>query len=246
MKSYSKGKEFEEIIEKVYKLIAKNERKNVKIEKNVLMIGKNNTKNEIDILLSYESFGTIYRVAIECKNWKKTIDVKELRNFAFKLELIENINGIFISANSDFQIGAKKVTEYKQIKLIKFNELNKIIDGLDSEYLIPTSKTIGDPFWMFMDKNGYNTIKQNYFLKEGILLFESKYFAKQFQKTYLNNRGKKIELVGVSQDHLKEIMYLKKKKNIKVRMFNTYFYILNEQCNCFFDLSIEDLQMYVR
>jgi hypothetical protein len=29
-------------------------------------------------------------------------------------------------------------------------------------------------------------------------------------------------------------------------MFNTYFYILNEQCNCFFDLSIEDLQMYVR
>ena len=88
MKSYSKGKEFEEIIEKVYKLIAKNERKNVKIEKNVLMIGKNNTKNEIDILLSYESFGTIYRVAIECKNWKKTIDVKELRNFAFKLELI--------------------------------------------------------------------------------------------------------------------------------------------------------------
>ncbi|WP_443656371.1 restriction endonuclease, partial [Faecalibacillus faecis] len=121
MKSYSKGKEFEEIIEKVYKLIAKNERKNVKIEKNVLMIGKNNTKNEIDILLSYESFGTIYRVAIECKNWKKTIDVKELRNFAFKLELIENINGIFISANSDFQIGAKKVTEYKQIKLIKFN-----------------------------------------------------------------------------------------------------------------------------
>ena len=173
-------------------------------------------------------------------------DVKELRNFAFKLELIENINGIFISANSDFQIGAKKVTEYKQIKLIKFNELNKIIDGLDSEYLIPTSKTIGDPFWMFMDKNGYNTIKQNYFLKEGILLFESKYFAKQFQKTYLNNRGKNIELVGVSQDHLKEIMYLKKKKNIKVRMFNTYFYILNEQCNCFFDLSIEDLQMYVR
>ena len=49
MKSYSKGKEFEEIIEKVYKLIAKNERKNVKIEKNVLMIGKNNTKNEIDV-----------------------------------------------------------------------------------------------------------------------------------------------------------------------------------------------------
>ncbi len=47
------------------------------------------------------------------------------------------------------------------------------------------------------------------FLKEGILLFESKYFAEQFQNFYLLNCDNNVKLVGVSQQHLKEIMYLK-------------------------------------
>lgn len=47
-------------------------------------------------------------MAIECKNWKNPINVGELRNFSYKLEHIGNINGIFISAESEFQDGAKK------------------------------------------------------------------------------------------------------------------------------------------
>ena len=48
-----------------------------------------------------------------------------------------------------------------------------------------------------------NSIEQNLFLKEGILLFESKYFAEQFQNFYLLNCDNNVKLVGVSQQHLK-------------------------------------------
>ena len=78
-----------------------------------------------------------YRVAIECKNWKNPINVAELRNFSYKLEHIGNINGIFISAESEFQDGAKKVSSFNGIRLIRYNELHRFIKGQNDQYLIP-------------------------------------------------------------------------------------------------------------
>ena len=185
--SNEKGEEFESIVEKIYIQIANNERIKAKVEKHVPIIGDDGASHEIDILYSYEHFGVNYKVAIECKNWKNPINVGELRNFSYKLEHIGNINGIFISAESEFQDGAKKVSSYNGIRLIKYDELYKFINGENSKYLVPDYKTIGDPFWMFMNLNGKNSIEQNLFLKEGILLFESKYFAEQFQTLCLLN-----------------------------------------------------------
>ena len=70
--------EFENVIEKIYKFIASNERMNVRIDRNVSMIGRDETRNEIDILFSYEHLGTNYRVAVECKNWKNPINKKRI------------------------------------------------------------------------------------------------------------------------------------------------------------------------
>ena len=67
------------------------------------------------------------------------------------MEHIGNINGIFISAESEFQDGAKKVSSYNGIRLIKYDELYKFINGEKGKYLVPDYKTIGDPFWMFMN-----------------------------------------------------------------------------------------------
>ena len=107
--SKGKGAQFESIVEKIYTQFANNERIKVKVERNVPIIGNDGASHEIDILCSYEHFGLNFRVAIECKNWKNPINVSELRNFSYKLEHIGNINGIFVSAESEFQDGAKKV-----------------------------------------------------------------------------------------------------------------------------------------
>ena len=187
-----------------------------------------------------------FRVAIECKNWKNPINVSELRNFSYKLEHIGNINGIFVSAESEFQDGAKKVSSYNGIRLIKYNEFYKLTSGEHDKYLIPDYKTIGDPFWMFMNLNGKNSIEQNLFRTEGILLFESKYFAEQFQKLYLLNCDHNIKLVGVSQSHLKEIIYLKNKYKVSVKLFNQFTSDLNKLPYHFWDLDVADIEMYIR
>lgn len=46
----------------------------------------------------------------------------ELRNFDYKLNHIAGISGIFVSAESEFQNGARKVSEYNGIKLVKYED----------------------------------------------------------------------------------------------------------------------------
>ena len=73
-----------------------------------------------------------------------------------------------------------------------------------------------------------------------------KYFAEQFKKIYLFNCNDNIKLVGVSQTHLKEIIYLKNKYNVSVKLFNQFTSDLNKLPYHFWDLSIGDIEMYVR
>lgn len=244
--SQLKGQKFESIVEKIYIQIANNERVKAKVEKRVPMIGDDGASHEIDVLYSYEHFGVNFKVAIECKHWKNPINVSELRNFSYKLNHIGNINGIFISAESEFQDGAKKVSSFNGIKLIKYDEFYRFINGQSHQYLVPDYNTIGDPFWMFMNLKGQSSIEQNLFLKEGILLFENKYFAEQFQKICLFNYGSNIKLVGVSQPHLKEIISLKNKNKVSVKLFNQFTSDCNSIPYHFWDLEIKDIEMYIR
>lgn len=245
-KPYIKGKNFENFVKEICSELANNERIKVKIEKNVPIIGDDGASHEIDVLYSFEHFGISYKVAIECKNWKKPINIAELRNFSYKLEHIGNINGIFISAESEFQDGAKKVSSYNGIRLVKYDELTKIIVGENEKYLIPDYKTIGDPFWMFMNLKGENTLEQNYFLPDGILLFENRYFAEQFQKNCLLHYYDDIKIVGVSQAHLKEIKLLKQQNKASVKLFNQVTTDFNQKPYHFWNLDVNDIEMYIR
>lgn len=246
MNNTSKGKEFELIVEKIYNELAKNERIKAKIDVRVQMSGNDGASHEIDILCSFEHLGMNYRVAIECKNWKKPINSLELRNFCYKLERIGNINGIFISAQSEFQDGAKKISNYNGIKLLKYDELQKLIEGQNYHYLTPNDKTIGDPFWMWLNLDGKNSLEQNSFLKDGVVLFESKYFAEQFQKRYLLNFHDNLILIGVSQSHLKELKYLKEQGKISVKLFNQFTSDLNIKPYHVWDLDVSDIDIYIR
>jgi len=118
-----KGDDFEKVVENIYLLLSKKERINAKIQTKVKMVGDDGATHEIDVLYSFEHFGVYYQVAIECKNWKNPINIGELRNFDYKLKRIGGINGIFISAESEFQDGARKVAEYKILELALYKIL---------------------------------------------------------------------------------------------------------------------------
>lgn len=245
MTSKKRGEEFEAVVERICVEISKNERIKTNVEKHVPLIGDDGTSHEIDVLYSYEHFGVSYRVAIECKNWKNPINVSELRNFSYKLEHIGNINGIFISAQSEFQEGAKKVSTYNGIRLVKYDEIDQLLSGINEEYLIPDYNTIGDPFWMFMNINGRNSLEKNMFFNEEILLFESRYFAEQFGNQCLRFNHN-MKLVGVSQSHLKEIVALKKQYKVAVKLFNQFTTDINTPPYHFWNLDVDDIEMYIR
>lgn len=232
-----KGDDFEKIISDIYKWLSNKERINSKVCTKVKMPGDDGATHEIDVLYSFEHFGMIYRIAIECKNWKNPINVSELRNFDYKLNHIGGINGIFISAESEFQDGARKVSDYNGIKLVKYADLDIFAMSEYTQYLKPDFITVGDPFWMLMNTNGESPIEQNCIEQYKIFLFLSKKSAENV-KTKFFAQNENIIVVGVSQEHLKEI------KNINVcNKIGVYLIDLSSE---YFELSEWDLDLYVR
>lgn len=232
-----KGDDFEKVVENIYLLLSKKERINAKIQTKVKMVGDDGATHEIDVLYSFEHFGIFYKVGIECKNWRKPINVSELRNFDYKLKHIGGINGVFISAESEFQNGAFKVSEYNGIKLIKYDDFDTFAMFEYTKYLKPDFNTIGDPFWMLMDTDGKTPIEQNSIASNKILLFSSKKLAEDYK---LNNFKKEFNIivVGVSQGHLKEIQQFNVHNNIHV--------CLTDFTKQSVELNRWDIDLYIR
>lgn len=232
-----KGDDFEKVVEKIYLLLSNKERINAKIQTKVKMVGDDGATHEIDVLYSFEHFGIFYQVGIECKNWRNPINVSELRNFDYKLKHIGGINGIFISAESEFQKGACKVSEYNGIKLIKYDDFDTFVMSEYTKYLKPDFNTIGDPFWMLMNTDGKTSIEKNSVLSNKILLFSSKKLAEDYK--YKNFEQKcNIIVVGVSQEHLKEIKNFNEYDMIRVYLIDLTLEMT--------ELSQWDINLYVR
>ena len=214
-----KGDDFEKVVENICLLLSKKERINAEIQTKVKMVGDDGATHEIDVLYSFEHFGIFYQVGIECKNWKNSINVSELRNFDYKLKHIGGINGVFISAESEFQNGACKVSEYNGIKLIKYDEFDTFAMSEYTRYLKPDFNTIGDPFCMLMNTDGKTPIEKNSVLSNKILLFSSKKLAEDYK--YKNFEQEcNIIVVGVSQEHLKEIKNINEYDEIPVYLID--------------------------
>ena len=232
-----KGDDFEKVVENIYLLLSKKERINAEIQTKVKMVGDDGATHEIDVLYSFEHFGIFYQVGIECKNWKNPINIGELRNFDYKLNHIGGINGIFISAESEFQNGACKVSEYNGIKLIKYDDFDTFAMSEYTKYLKPDFNTIGDPFWMLMNTDGKTPIEKNSVLSNKILLFSSKKLAEDYK--YKNFEQEcNIIVVGVSQGHLKEIQQFNVHNNIHV--------CLTDFTKQSVELNRWDIDLYIR
>lgn len=232
-----KGDDFEVAIKEICSLLSKKERINAKINTKVKMVGDDGATHEIDVLYSFEQFGVSYQVGIECKNWKNSINVSELRNFDYKLNHIGGINGIFISAESEFQNGARKVSDYNGIKLVKYEDFNVFAMSEYTRYLKPDFNTVGDPFWILMNANGKSSVEQNSVIENKILLFASKKLADHYKNIEFGNSSG-IIAVGVSQEHLKEIKKINECNKVSVYLTDFTLEMV--------ELSQWDIDLYIR
>lgn len=233
----NKGEKFELIVKEICDKLSDKERLNAKISTRVNMIGIDGATHEIDVLYSFEELGMHYQVGIECKNWEYPINEGELRDFSYKIDQIGGINGIFISAQSEYQLGAKKVAQFKGIKLLKYDELDYFNKSKYSKYLKADFETIGDPFWMLINNEGNTSLEQNCIKDKVVDLYFSKKQADDYRKKYYK-KNNSIKVVGVSQDHLKELKGLFLKDDVKFCLVDDF---LGKVC-----LEESDFNLYIR
>ena len=102
MNNHAIGLDYEDFVETVYKAILEAERRQGKtapvvIERNKIITSKSGTPAEIDIYWEYQVAGITHRVAIECKNYNKNIDIPRVRDFARKIEHLSGLKGLMVT-----------------------------------------------------------------------------------------------------------------------------------------------------
>lgn len=240
--SQIKGREFEKNIKKIFKMIAKNERINASVTRDVKLKGRNGLEEQFDVVYEYEYFGYRYRVAIECKNYaSKAIEKAEIYVFEKKIKNVGNLNGIFISKSAKFQSGAQTAANDIGIKILCLDDLDGYISGVNEEFLIPNSKTIGEPFWSIAtNKRQINSV-ENLFGKR-LYLFESKYFVEKYLETIFSYDDGNLKIIGISQGLLK---LLGADNKMEIKMFSLIDSNLDKLEFNFKDLKGENINIYI-
>ncbi len=168
MSNHSKGKDYEDFVESVYQAILLAEKREgktatIQLERNRKIISKSGTPAEIDIYWEYEIAGVTHQVAIECKNYNKSVDIQDVRNFARKIEQMSGLKGLMVS-KLGFSGNAVKEASADHIDLLIIREQkDSDWDGylrhvnINFHALMPTRTiTINPAFnkeWMFA--NGF-------------------------------------------------------------------------------------------
>lgn len=219
MLSFTKGKEFEDVVEYIYSSILSNEEIKIELfEKRYKIEGKSGVKREFDIYYEFKVAGHIHKVAIECKNYKNAISIDLVDAFIGKLRDFNNIHGVIISKNG-YQKGAKQHANYAGIEVIEYEKLprlNQILASKLAKVCLPTVNTIGRPFYVIMEKNDAHTTTGTYYLQNNtIILFISRKSVKRFIERYkLNNSW---SVYGVSKEQLGFICSIHK-LNAKIKL----------------------------
>lgn len=206
MNNFDKGKLLEDYVEYIYRLLldieAQPDDEPIIISRNV-KLAKASYSSEFDIYYEFSKANIRHKVAIECKNHKKPIEISMMRDFYGKVKDF-NVTGVFVS-NSGYQSGAESYAKEKGIIALTTSDIPNFINliGLRLQQIyLPTKHIKGEPFYFLMEhKNGeltgsYHVIDTNG-KPSAILLFLSKKLASDYLKasgeTDLLIRGLKQE-----------------------------------------------------
>ena len=112
--------EYEKFTQEIYQeLVNADVLKTTNVQHNVKLKGRSGQQHQIDVYWEYEIAGTKQKVAIECKNYNKTVAVGKVRDFYGVLCDLNNVAGIMVT-KVGYQKGAK---EYASEYVISLKEL---------------------------------------------------------------------------------------------------------------------------
>ena len=105
--------EYEKFTQEIYQeLVNADVLKTTDVQHNVKLKGRSGQEHQIDVYWEYEIAGTKQKVAIECKNYNKTVAIGKVRDFYGVLCDLNNVAGIMVT-KVGYQKGAKEyASEY--------------------------------------------------------------------------------------------------------------------------------------
>lgn len=128
--------EFERFTQRVYqKLLYNDILKPIDVQHNKKLKGKSGCEHQIDVYWEYMKYGTLNRVAIECKNYNSHVPLGKVRDFYGVLQDFESVRGIMVSSKG-FQKGAKQFASFHGISLkeLRVPNLNDFIGSISIKH----------------------------------------------------------------------------------------------------------------
>ena len=116
--------EYERFTQEIYQeLVNADVLKATRVQHNVKLKGKSGQEHQIDVYWEYEIAGVRHRVAIECKNYNKKVEIGKVRDFYGVLSDLNNVAGIMVT-KVGYQKGAKEYASTYGITLKELREPN--------------------------------------------------------------------------------------------------------------------------
>ncbi len=212
MNKTEKGTSFENYIAFIYEQLLLLDKDNSVVKKNIFL-EKDQSKYQIDVYYEFSKANIKHCVAVECKNWEKPVDRKEVAYFESYINHLRNITGVIVSKNG-FTSGAKEYALSRGIKLLTLDDLPSFINAiglnLQKVYFADKNET-AEPFYTILWLDNQENWTGEYFieeykdLKNTIPLFISKKHAQDYIDL---RKNKKIGVRPLKKGHLNYIVNL--------------------------------------
>lgn len=242
------GESLESYTQYVYsRLLILSDYDEVIVSKNVAILGKSGATNEFDVFYQFTHLNIECKVAIECKDWKTPVSIKEVRDFASKIEDVGmgQFLGVMVSKNG-YQEGAETYAKSKGITLLTETQLPsmpQLVAGVIQKAFLPNKNTKGQPFWTLMEVNNGETTGTYYAYKTPELtvpLFYSKTIAGKMLCNLPD--AEQFEVRGVSQYQLKGFIAQMKQSDISAVICPLPYWVKDISTVPFVEISAEQLE----
>lgn len=167
MNKSEKGRLFEDYIAFIYEQLLLLDNDNAIVKKNIVL-EKDNTEHQIDVYYEFTKANIVHRVAIECKNWEKPVDQKEMASFESYINHLRNIIGVVV-AKKGFTDGAIKYAESKGLKLLTPEDLPNFINAIGlnlQKVYMPKADELAEPFYTILYVDNKGSWTGNYYIEE--------------------------------------------------------------------------------
>jgi hypothetical protein len=109
--------EYEQFVQGVFQTLLKADGiDNVTVQHDIELPGRSGHRHQIDVYWEFIQAGVCHKVAVECKNYSKPIEVGRLRDFDGLLKDVPGLRGIMVT-RVGYQKGAELVAKHNDIGL---------------------------------------------------------------------------------------------------------------------------------